>query len=100
MDMKLMLLNLLMEVNVLAKNPSRIWLDMGDEGARWQKIIYEKAKKFCKFCQKQDHGEDECIKRKVPDLQAAEEVQNTEMQGFPRDKGMNDDGVFQCDIIL
>ncbi|CAK9142541.1 unnamed protein product [Ilex paraguariensis] len=40
--------------------------------------------------EKQGHGEDECKKRKVPYLQAAEDAQNTEMQGFPLDIGRKD----------
>ena len=52
------------EVNLLANNPTRIWLDMGDGNARWQKIVYERSKKFCKSCRKQGHGEDDC-RRKV-----------------------------------
>ena len=54
------------EVNLLVNNPSRIWLDLGDVGARWQKIVYEKSKKICKSCRKQGHGEEDCRKKKFP----------------------------------
>ncbi|CAK9145128.1 unnamed protein product [Ilex paraguariensis] len=37
---------------------------MGDEGARWQRIVYEKNKKFCKASRKQGHSEEDCQIRK------------------------------------
>ncbi|CAK9169214.1 unnamed protein product [Ilex paraguariensis] len=38
---------------------------MGDEGVRWQKIIYERRNQYCKSYKKQRHREETCRKRKV-----------------------------------
>ncbi|CAK9170954.1 unnamed protein product [Ilex paraguariensis] len=37
---------------------------MGVEDARWQHIVHERNKKFCKSCRKQGHEELECRKKK------------------------------------
>ncbi|CAK9151908.1 unnamed protein product [Ilex paraguariensis] len=37
---------------------------MGDEGAHWQRIVYEKNNKFYKACRKQGHSEEDCRRRK------------------------------------
>ncbi|CAK9145435.1 unnamed protein product, partial [Ilex paraguariensis] len=80
------------EVNLLSNNPSRIWLDMRDEGARWQKIIYEKSKKYYKSCRKKVHGEDDCRRRKVTDLEVDDKGKNPLRTDTQTEKVTNDKG--------
>ncbi|CAK9136529.1 unnamed protein product [Ilex paraguariensis] len=54
---------------------------MGDEGARWQKIIYEKTKKFCNVYQKQGHADDDCRKKKAQIHKVDAEGKNPDLQG-------------------
>ena len=83
------------EVNLLPCNPSRIWLDMRDKGARWQRILYKRNKQYCKACRKQGHGEEECRKMKVHvkseeakgmDLLSKEEEVNKAISGSTKGK--------------
>ena len=42
------------EVDLLKKNPNRVWLNMGQyEG---QKIVYEKDLRYCTSCSKEGHA--------------------------------------------
>ena len=77
------------EVNLLSNNPSRIWLDMGDEYARWRKIIYERNKKYCKTCRKQGHGDEDCRKKKSSMLQEDREGKSSELKEIEVGKETN-----------
>ena len=48
------------EVDLLKKNPNRVWLNMGQYEGRWQKIVYEKDLRYCTSCSKEGHAKSNC----------------------------------------
>lgn len=48
------------EVDLLKKNPNRVWLGMGQYEGRWYKIVYEKDLRYCTSCSKQGHAKSNC----------------------------------------
>ena len=57
----------LIEMDVSKQPPHRIWIGEDQEGF-WQDVEYESWPKFCGFCSRFGHEEDECYRRN-PDLQ-------------------------------
>ena len=48
------------EVDLLKKNPNRVWLNMGQYEGRWQKIVYEKDFWYFTSCSKEGHAKSNC----------------------------------------
>ena len=51
-------------LNLLKENLDRVKLNMGGLKDRWQRIVYEKERKYCKVCSMQGHVESECRKKR------------------------------------
>ena len=47
------------EIDLLQKFPSRIWIGCGNSGF-WQQVSYENVPKYCTVCLKLGHGHSEC----------------------------------------
>lgn len=76
-----------MEMNLLANNPKRFWLDMGGMSARWQRIVYEKDFKYCSACLKQGHDDSLCRKKKKEVVEVINEQKPDQVNGSGREDG-------------